>query len=180
MSISIKTEATAKGAFAMIQNLHKRKTGTASGFTIIEVMIVLAIAGLIMLIVFLAVPALQRNAHNTSIKNDVASVLAAMNEYTNNNNGVPPAALSAGTVTTVVVGAAGTNTATANVGYIDGTTVQLTKANAVVTNGQNDGTMHVYTGAACNANGKDLVPASARSYAILYGLEGGAKICQAS
>ncbi|MDQ3065292.1 MAG: prepilin-type N-terminal cleavage/methylation domain-containing protein, partial [bacterium] len=31
------------------------------GFTIIEVLIVLAIAGLIMLIVFLAVPALQRN-----------------------------------------------------------------------------------------------------------------------
>ncbi|HPW47952.1 MAG TPA: prepilin-type N-terminal cleavage/methylation domain-containing protein, partial [Candidatus Saccharibacteria bacterium] len=31
------------------------------GFTIIEVLIVLAIAALILLIVFLAVPALQRN-----------------------------------------------------------------------------------------------------------------------
>jgi prepilin-type N-terminal cleavage/methylation domain-containing protein len=31
------------------------------GFTIIEVLIVLAIAGVIMVIVFLAVPALQRN-----------------------------------------------------------------------------------------------------------------------
>ena len=36
-----------------------------SGFTIIEIMIVLAIAGLIMLIVFLAVPALQRASRNT-------------------------------------------------------------------------------------------------------------------
>ena len=33
-----------------------------SGFTIVEVMIVLAIAGLILAIVFIAVPALQRNA----------------------------------------------------------------------------------------------------------------------
>ena len=38
------------------------------GFTIIEVMIVLAIAGLILLIVFLAVPALQRNGRNTTKK----------------------------------------------------------------------------------------------------------------
>ena len=37
----------------------------AEGFTIIEVLIVLAIAGLILLVVFLAVPALQRNARNT-------------------------------------------------------------------------------------------------------------------
>jgi prepilin-type N-terminal cleavage/methylation domain-containing protein len=37
------------------------KTKRAEGFTIIEVMIVLAIAGLIMVIVFIAVPQLQRN-----------------------------------------------------------------------------------------------------------------------
>jgi len=161
----------------MLNRLKQRK---ADGFTIIEVMIVLAIAGLIMLIVFLAVPALQRNAHNTSIKNDVASALAAMNEYTNNNNGVPPTALSAGTTTTVVIGAAGTNTATAKVGYIDGTTVTFAKATAAVTNAQADGTMKIYTSATCNSNGKDLVVASSRNYAVLYGLEGGAKICQES
>ena len=51
----------------MLQNLKKRN----QGFTIIEVMIVLAIAGLIMLIVFLAVPALQRNQRNTARKQDV-------------------------------------------------------------------------------------------------------------
>lgn len=45
-----------------------------SGFTIIEVMIVLAIAALIMLIVFLAVPALQRHVRNLKRKNDIATI----------------------------------------------------------------------------------------------------------
>ena len=54
-----------------MSNIKNRK----DGFTIIEVLIVLAIAGLIMLIVFLAVPALQRNSRNTQRKNDVANIL---------------------------------------------------------------------------------------------------------
>ncbi len=61
------------------------------GFTIIEVLIVLAIAGLILLIVFLAVPALQRNSRNTQSKNEAASILGAVSEFTNNNNGKLPA-----------------------------------------------------------------------------------------
>lgn len=60
------------------------------GFTIIEVLIVLAIAGLIMLIVFLAVPALQRNARNTSRKSDIGSLASAISEYVNNNDGELP------------------------------------------------------------------------------------------
>lgn len=57
------------------------------GFTIIEVLIVLAIAGLIMLIVFLAVPALQRNSRNTQRSNDASKVAAAINECLSNRNG---------------------------------------------------------------------------------------------
>ena len=57
------------------------------GFTIIEVLIVLAIAGLILLIVFLAVPALQRNSRNTQRSNDAARVAGAINECLTNNNG---------------------------------------------------------------------------------------------
>ncbi len=63
-----------------------------SGFTIIEVLIVLAIAGLIMLIVFLAVPALQRNSRNTTSRNEAAGLLGAVSEFTSNNNGKLPAA----------------------------------------------------------------------------------------
>jgi prepilin-type N-terminal cleavage/methylation domain-containing protein len=53
------------------------------GFTIIEVMIVLAIAGLILLIVFLAVPALQRNSRNYQRKVAVNAAWSAMHEYYN-------------------------------------------------------------------------------------------------
>lgn len=60
------------------------------GFTIIEVLIVLAIAGLIMMVVFLAVPSLQRNARNTQRRNDVTSVLGAIQEYSSNVNGALP------------------------------------------------------------------------------------------
>ncbi len=63
---------------------------STKGFTIIEVMIVLAIAGLILAIVFLAVPALQRNSRNTQTRNDAANYLAAVNEWAANNNGNVP------------------------------------------------------------------------------------------
>lgn len=68
----------------MLKKLKNRN----EGFTIIEVLIVLAIAGLIMLIVFLAVPALQRNARNTQRTNDIARMAAAVGECFANNNGV--------------------------------------------------------------------------------------------
>ena len=70
----------------MLKQLRKR----TEGFTIIEVMIVLAIAGLILLIVFLAVPALQRNSRNTQAKNDASAILGAAQEYSNNNGGINP------------------------------------------------------------------------------------------
>jgi len=66
----------------------KTKLRNQKGFTIIEVLIVLAIAGLIMLIVFLAVPALQRNSRNTQRTNDAALVLAAVSECLNNRSGL--------------------------------------------------------------------------------------------
>ena len=68
------------------------------GFTIIEVMIVLAIAGLILAIIFLAVPALQRNSRNNSRTNDAAHLAGLVNEYASNHAGqlptgvAPPAA----------------------------------------------------------------------------------------
>jgi prepilin-type N-terminal cleavage/methylation domain-containing protein len=76
----------------MLQKLKKEQ----KGFTIVEVMIVLVIAGLILLIVFLAVPALQRNSRNTQYKNEASQIMAAANEFSNNNSGkVPVAADSA-------------------------------------------------------------------------------------
>jgi|AntRauTorckE6833_2_1112554.scaffolds.fasta_scaffold00335_9 prepilin-type N-terminal cleavage/methylation domain-containing protein len=65
---------------------HTKKLNR-DGFTIIEVLIVLAIAGLMMLVVFLAVPALQRNSRNSTRQNDAARMAAAINECITNNNG---------------------------------------------------------------------------------------------
>ena len=51
------------------------------GFTIIEIILVLAVAGLIFLMVFLALPALQRSQRDTQRKNDARNLLAAIIEF---------------------------------------------------------------------------------------------------
>ena len=66
------------------------KKSNSKGFTIIEVLIVLAIAGLILLVVFLAVPALQRNGRTTTKRGDVNKSLGAVGEFSANNNGKVP------------------------------------------------------------------------------------------
>lgn len=58
-----------------------------SGFTIIEVVLVLAIAGLIFLMVFLALPALQRGQRDTGRKSDVSTVVSALQTYLSNHRG---------------------------------------------------------------------------------------------
>lgn len=63
---------------------------TKKGFTIIEVVLVLAIAGLIFLMVFIALPALQRSQRDTQRRTDVQRVQAAVQSYqTNNRNNLP-------------------------------------------------------------------------------------------
>ena len=59
-------------------------------FTIIEVVLVLAIAGLIFLMVFIALPALQRNQRDTQRKNDMSRVVSALTSYRANNRGKLP------------------------------------------------------------------------------------------
>ena len=54
-----------------------RKNFQKNGFTIIEVVLVLAVAGLIFLMVFLALPALQRSQRDTQRKSDIARLKAA-------------------------------------------------------------------------------------------------------
>ena len=54
--------------------------GTRGGFTIIEVVLVLAIAGLIFLMVFIALPALQRSQRDTQRRNDLGRVTNAITQ----------------------------------------------------------------------------------------------------
>jgi prepilin-type N-terminal cleavage/methylation domain-containing protein len=61
-----------------------------SGFTIIEVVLVLAIAGLIFMMVFIAYPALRRSQRDTQRRNDVAKVVTAIQSYQASNRGELP------------------------------------------------------------------------------------------
>ena len=60
------------------------------GFTIIEVLIVLAIAALILLVVFLAVPELQRSQRNSGRKSDIGKLIVSVNNFVANTNGTIP------------------------------------------------------------------------------------------
>ena len=66
---------------------YQRKS---QGFTIIEVVLVLAIAGLILLMVFIALPALQRGQRDTQRRNDVGRMMSQVNSYQTNSRGAVP------------------------------------------------------------------------------------------
>lgn len=60
------------------------------GFTIIEVVLVLAIAALIFLMVFIALPALQRNQRDTQRRTDLGRISTQITNYTSANRGKIP------------------------------------------------------------------------------------------
>lgn len=73
------------------KKMTKMKGGDLGGFTIIEVVLVLAIAGLIFLMVFIALPALQRSQRDTQRRNDMSALASQITQYQSNNNGKLPA-----------------------------------------------------------------------------------------
>ena len=66
--------------------MSNQKTSNRTGFTIIEVVLVLAIAGLIFLMVFVALPALQRSQRDTARRNDMARVSTSLVQYQTNHS----------------------------------------------------------------------------------------------
>jgi prepilin-type N-terminal cleavage/methylation domain-containing protein len=134
------------------QQLKKR----TEGFTIIEVLIVLAIAGLILLIVFLAVPALQRNSRNTQARNEAANILGAVSEFASNNNGKLPAASDN---TTVLASSNVKNVTTLTIEAESGSTTP-TASVAVLR-----------IGAKCDASNTGTDPGAGRQVALLFQIE---------
>lgn len=61
-----------------------------NGFTIIEVSLVLAIAGLIFLMVFVALPGLRASQRDTERREDIMSFLEKVKDYQTNNRGAIP------------------------------------------------------------------------------------------
>jgi prepilin-type N-terminal cleavage/methylation domain-containing protein len=107
--------------------MYKQIKSNNQGFTIIEVMIVLAIAALILIIVLLAVPALQRNSKNTTLKNDASSVAGAISDYESNNNGGAPGFACGGSGNAGAVTIATTGTCTSGVPSMTTGTVATTQ-----------------------------------------------------
>jgi prepilin-type N-terminal cleavage/methylation domain-containing protein len=143
----------------MFNKLNKK----TEGFTIIEVLIVLAIAGLIMLIVFLAVPALQRNSRNTQYRNEASRILSATQEFINNGGGNLPS--SSGDATTILSNANTPKNIT-NLTVLTGiTTAQTPAFNTAILD----------TGVSCpsTVGGANITPVSAstRSIVLIYAVE---------
>jgi prepilin-type N-terminal cleavage/methylation domain-containing protein len=139
------------------------------GFTIIEVLIVLAIAGLIMLIVFMAVPALQRNSRNTQRKNDVSALLSTYSEYISNNGGKVPATCYGSSTTCFVREAKLSyyNNESSNVVFNN--TGATATPRAAITNLD---VVRIFTNAKCGAGGSGVATnASSRSIIALYAVE---------
>jgi prepilin-type N-terminal cleavage/methylation domain-containing protein len=161
----------------MLSNLRKSKK--EQGFTIIEVLIVLAIAGLILLIVFLAVPALQRNSRNTQRKDDVSRIGSAVQEFINNNNGTTPT--TSATDISSIQGLLGT------LAYYKNTNVTVVAATTGVTVADTDH-VSIVVGATCKSDGAGgqegtSTGATTRQVAVVYKTEAGSgdtNLCVAS
>lgn len=71
---------------------HKthKKAKKGKGFTIVEVLIVLAIAGMIMVALFMLVPTVTRNSRNNTRKTVATFTASQLDAYKTNNNGLYP------------------------------------------------------------------------------------------
>ncbi|MEI7689630.1 MAG: type II secretion system protein [Candidatus Saccharibacteria bacterium] len=147
----------------------------SKGFTIIEVVLVLAIAGLIFLMVFIALPALQKSQRDTQRKNDLSRIMVQLTNYASNNRGSIPSSLVTATLggKTFVEGYLGGDTASiAGDEYKDPATgtgyVFLpvdSSQNKIV-----EGTVFYAQGGICGIDGA-ITGGKARQYALLTKLE---------
>ena len=166
------------------------KSNSRSAFTIIEVVLVLAIAGLIFLMVFIALPALQRNQRDTQRKNNISLLKDAIERYKANNKGKLP--WPYGVAGDQYTNSFGPNYLKWGTEFKDpsGINLWLSVNNASVGAGV-EGWVHpgyahyadanqaniifLFVGYKCN--GRTSTPAGQNNYTILYALEGGGSVC---
>ena len=141
------------------------------GFTIIEVVLVLAIAGLIFLMVFIALPALQRGQRDSARKSEASAVVSAVGTYQGNNRGTNPT--TAAQLSAIVNGD--------NTGRLDsGAMIQIrstvygapvtvsasTTASVAADNVAAVDEVLVYIGYKCGATNTSLIRGTARQVAV--------------
>lgn len=156
------------------------------GFTIIEVLIVLAIASLILLVVFLAIPSLQRNSRNNQRTVDVSSLANGVNEYKNINSSRLPSEW-----TGICSGLAGESwcwigwgtpgeDVHVDLSYFTSSQVQILNVGTGVGADSSSGAqdrVRIVVGAKCD--GQDAIPGPSRGFVLLFTLENNRPQCRA-
>lgn len=149
------------------------------GFTIIEVVLVLAIAGLIFLVVFLALPALQRGQRDNQRKQDLGKTVSQLVAYQSNNQGALPADQTA-----MNSFRANYLTTSAFADPSDGATYDVTRATAAPVGGVPAPAIHtiiIYPGMTCGTGAlSGTYSTTARTFAAVIYQEQGAFACQNS
>lgn len=144
------------------------------GFTIIEVVLVLAIAALIFLMVFIALPALQRSQRDTQRKADVARVQTAIQNYQSNNRNSLPADVTVFNSVLIpkylTVGGDSFSDPNGNA-YVFRTGAVNADFDVATSN------MYVTYGAKCNGDLPPTTGQGSSKVAIQYKLEGGGTAC---
>lgn len=156
-------------------DLKKKK-----GFTVIEVSLVLAIAGLIFLMVFVAVPQLQRSQRDSRRRDDILSFLETVKKYQTNNRGALPTDWSKtgdfqseylgdsfvdpnGNEYTLVVAECGSE--------------RSSSCKNLPTLESMDYTFHIYRQATCGDSETAIGTSNPRNIAVLYRMEGSGMYC---
>ncbi len=158
--------------------MNKLVKNRQSGFTIIEVVLVLAIAGLIFLVVFLALPQLQKSQRDTERRSDVGRLVAGVTSYITNSNGDVPN--DAGVVQTNVVDANYVEDDFPTKYYMWTSAVPANAAAAGAFGGNLSGDLEaVYyaKNANCTSGWIDSSGGSSRTFAVAVILEGGGTYC---
>lgn len=149
------------------------KQNNEKGFSIIEVVLVLAIAALIFLMVFIALPALQRSQRDTQRKNDVARVQTAIQNYQSNNRNKLPTDAEFNTVLIPKYLEVGGDT------FADpnGNDYTFKPGTAPDTFDTEVSAMYFTRGAVCDGDNAPKTGQGATKVAIQYKLEGGGTAC---
>lgn len=145
------------------------------GFTIIEVVLVLAIAGLIFLMVFIALPALQRSQRDTQRENDLSRVQTQIQSYQSNNRGALPTNWPAFSTEYMQAGdddfvdPSGKPYQFATTGSPDSDVYSDTEVTVIP--------IYVTPNATCGTDGAVETGAGSRKVAVRIALEGGGSAC---
>lgn len=138
--------------------LKKLQKHNSEGFTIIEVLIVLAIAALILVIVLVAVPNLQRSQRNSARKSEASRILTAADTVVSNNNGAPLTGTEASSILQEAGSTAGSNSLK-QLAKADGTplTAGASASTAMTADTLNVGVVTANGSVAYSTNNKDAV-----------------------